>query len=50
VNFELHRRVALFLAGEFQHNEDLSFDGFGRQAVVEMGGIFGASGGVRLSF
>lgn len=50
VNFELHRRVALFVATEFQHNEDLIFDGFGRQAVVEMGGIFGASGGVRFSF
>lgn len=50
VNFELNRRVGVYVAGEFQYNEDLEFGGAGRTARVELGGIYGASAGVRLAF
>jgi hypothetical protein len=50
VNFEINRRVGVYVAGEFQYNEDLEFGGEGRTAHVDLGGIYGASAGVRLSF
>lgn len=50
LNFELTRSIGLYLAGEFQHNENLQFGGFGREAQVKMGAIYGASAGVRLAF
>lgn len=50
VNFEINRRVGVYVAGEFQYNEDLEFGGEGRTARVDLGGIYGASAGVRLSF
>lgn len=50
VNFEINRRVGVYVAGEFQYNEDLEFGGAGRTARVDLGGIYGASAGVRLSF
>lgn len=48
--FEINRWLGLFLAAELQHNEDLDFGGAGRRAVVNLGTIFGASGGVRFAF
>lgn len=50
VNFEINRRVGVYVAGEFQYNEDLEFGGEGRTARVDLGGIYGASAGIRLSF
>ncbi len=50
VNFELTRTIGLYLAGEFQHNENLQFGGFGREATVKLGAIYGVSAGVRMAF
>lgn len=48
--FEINRRFALYVAGEFQYNEDLRFGAGGREAVIGMGGVYGATGGLRISF
>lgn len=48
--YDFTRNIGVFVAAEFLYNESMRFQAGGREATIELGGTYGATGGLRLSF
>jgi hypothetical protein len=50
LQYEINRRLSVFVGGEFQMNGDIRMGAAGRSVRVEMGTIYGGTAGVRYLF
>lgn len=48
--YDFTRNIGVFVGAEFMYNETMRFQAAGREVSIELGGTYGATGGVRLSF
>jgi len=48
--YDITRRLAVFVSGEFLYNENLIFGAGGREVELKLGGIYGGSIGARWKF